>query len=314
MNVNDTAVSAPAEPSVPSSRSSAGVTDPSVARLPANPSLTTDAESVAPQGQAVTGDPHSHPSQRISAAGELDNATSNWPAQSTPNDRLDIQHHNAPNPYENGVDFQNLLDNLSPPSSAPSAPALPQAISSVGEPAALPVASDESAQATLSLPPRPPPQEKPSIHPNYSHSDDIRCYHQLPAHSSSTPASHSNQDSNHLPYIAATGAPGTSSGSGALPPPPLASFQQSPSSGTGSQELPAQLAQRTDGADNQSGRPHKSTDEDTPWSREVQRKYDEFLHEERVYVTEGLWDRFPLGSRLFVGQYCPSLGYCLSII
>jgi hypothetical protein len=34
----------------------------------------------------------------------------------------------------------------------------------------------------------------------------------------------------------------------------------------------------------------------------VQKKYDEFLHDERVYVTEGLWDRFPPGSRLFVGK------------
>jgi hypothetical protein len=45
------------------------------------------------------------------------------------------------------------------------------------------------------------------------------------------------------------------------------------------------------------------SDEDTPWGPEVQKKYDEFLRDERVYVTEGLWDRFPYGSRLFVGQY-----------
>ncbi|KAF7713050.1 Uncharacterized protein PECH_002177 [Penicillium ucsense] len=44
------------------------------------------------------------------------------------------------------------------------------------------------------------------------------------------------------------------------------------------------------------------TDDDQPWGPEVQKKYDEFLHQERVYVTEGLWDRFPMGSRLFVGN------------
>ncbi|KAJ5130627.1 Nucleotide-binding alpha-beta plait [Penicillium bovifimosum] len=46
----------------------------------------------------------------------------------------------------------------------------------------------------------------------------------------------------------------------------------------------------------------KGNDEDSWWGPEVQKKYDEFLHDERIYVTEGLWDRFPMGSRLFVGN------------
>lgn len=310
--MNDTSVSASAKTSVPSSRSSPGVPDPSAARVPENPSSLTavDPDSAAPLGQA-TADGPSHTSQGIPAAGELGNAAGNWPAQSS-HDRLSIQQqHNAPNSYENGVDFQNILDNLPPPSTAPSAHAVPEALTSVDDSSVPQAASDESVHASLSLPPRPPPQDKPSIHPNYSHSDDIRSYHQLPPHNSSNPHSHSNQDSNHLPYIATTGAPGTSSGPGALPPPPIASFQQSPSSGAASQELPTQLSQKKDGADNQSGRSSRSADEDSPWGREVQRKYDEFLHEERVYVTEGLWDRFPFGSRLFVGVYYSCLG-CVS--
>jgi hypothetical protein len=52
----------------------------------------------------------------------------------------------------------------------------------------------------------------------------------------------------------------------------------------------------------------KGNDEDSWWGPEVQKKYDEFLHDERIYVTEGLWDRFPVGSRLFVGQYCSRCG------
>ncbi|KAI5295847.1 hypothetical protein KEM52_000022 [Ascosphaera acerosa] len=35
---------------------------------------------------------------------------------------------------------------------------------------------------------------------------------------------------------------------------------------------------------------------------DIQRKYDAFLQEERRYVTEGKWDRFAPGSRLFVGN------------
>ncbi|KAI5284623.1 hypothetical protein KEM54_001188, partial [Ascosphaera aggregata] len=41
-------------------------------------------------------------------------------------------------------------------------------------------------------------------------------------------------------------------------------------------------------------------DDEAPWPPEIQRKYDAFLHDERVYVTEGKWDRFAPGSRLFV--------------
>ncbi|KMU92372.1 hypothetical protein CIHG_10176 [Coccidioides immitis H538.4] len=43
-------------------------------------------------------------------------------------------------------------------------------------------------------------------------------------------------------------------------------------------------------------------DDEAPWGPETQKKYDEFLHDERVYVTEGVWDRFAPGSRLFVGN------------
>lgn len=310
MNKNDTSISASAsaKASVPSNRSAPGTTEPSVVRESTNPSLTApDADSAPSLGQASANGP-SHTSLAIPGASELVNAASNRPAQSTPHGRLDIQRggDNTSKSYEEGVDFQNLLDNLPPPSSAaPSAPAVSEAASSMDYPSVPQAAPDESVQASLGLPPRPPPQEKPSIHPNYNPSDDIRSYHQLPPHNANTPASYPNQDSNHLPSLAGAGAPGTTSNSNALPPPPLASFQQSPPSSTGSQDGQVQMNQQSAGGDRQVARRPKSADEDSPWGREVQRKYDAFLHEERVYVTEGLWDRFPTGSRLFVGPYFP---------
>lgn len=39
-----------------------------------------------------------------------------------------------------------------------------------------------------------------------------------------------------------------------------------------------------------------------PWGQDIERKYAQFLHDEAIYVAEGLWDRFPSGSRLFVGK------------
>jgi hypothetical protein len=46
----------------------------------------------------------------------------------------------------------------------------------------------------------------------------------------------------------------------------------------------------------------EADDIDAKWGPEVQKLYDEFLADERMYVTEGLWDRFPIGSRLFIGK------------
>jgi nuclear polyadenylated RNA-binding protein 3 len=44
------------------------------------------------------------------------------------------------------------------------------------------------------------------------------------------------------------------------------------------------------------------SDPDIRWGPEIQKKYDQFLAEERVYVTDGQWDKFPVGSRLFIGK------------
>ncbi|PWY92562.1 hypothetical protein BO70DRAFT_357687 [Aspergillus heteromorphus CBS 117.55] len=268
----------------------------------------------------------SHAAQNIPSASEVDHAATSWTAQSAPQDRLDSPSKAAEdNTGEDGVDFQNLLDNLPPSSTAPSAPAVSEtAPLSVDVSAIPPAGADEDAlQSALGLPPRPPPQAKPSIHPNYNPSDDIRSYHQLPPNSSSstatTPtaaqssptASYPAQQSNYQSNIgisplagplAASGAPGTSSGSNALPPPPVPSFQQSSPSASEPQETPAPANNKTSRRERSQARQAKSADEDTPWGPEVQKKYDEFLHDERIYVTEGLWDRFPPGSRLFVGN------------
>lgn len=52
-----------------------------------------------------------------------------------------------------------------------------------------------------------------------------------------------------------------------------------------------------------SPRDERSSEDETPWPPGIQRKYDDFLQQERNYVTEGQWDRFASGSRLFVGRF-----------
>ncbi|GAD93257.1 RNA-binding protein (Nab3), putative [Paecilomyces variotii No. 5] len=219
--------------------------------------------------------------------------------------RKDIAIH----AIEDGVDFQNLLDNLSPSAStAPAGPTVTATVSSpAGDPTLSQTATDRSFPTPLGLPPRPPPQEKPFIHPNYTPTDDIRSYHQFPPQASSASAAYGAQQSSYpasgpSSAVAAPGAPGTSSGASDLPPPPVATFQQSQSATVSPQQSPPsnQSSQKGIRVDRHTGKPQP--EDEAPWGPEVQKKYDEFLHDERVYVTEGLWDRFPPGSRLFVGN------------
>lgn len=156
------------------------------------------------------------------------------------------------------------------------------------------------------LPPRPPPQEKPAIHPNYTPGEDIRTYHYTHTQNSNTHTSYSSQPSN--PYRPSQGYPHPATnatvGANGLPPPPIATFQQPPAKAT--QGSPTAQQPRPNEVQGRNGeRSAVSADEgedDVPWDQEVARKYAEFLRDEAVYVTEGLWDRFPQGSRLFVGM------------
>ncbi|KAH1290064.1 hypothetical protein KXX33_008835 [Aspergillus fumigatus] len=306
---NETSLSAgtaTAKPSLPSNQSAVADEDSSTApAIAANSSLTVlpSSDPAAPLAHPNPDVPPSASSQAaqiLPVANEVNHAVASWAAQSAPHDRLDYQAKPEDNTGEGGVDFQNLLDNLPPPSTAAPSPPLPSETA--------PSSADDVSEAPQGLPPRPPPQEKPSIHPNYHPTDDIRSYHQLHPHPASTSTTYPSQQSNYqsnlgLPSLAASGAPGTASGASSLPPPPGPSFQQpAPSTAESSQEPPAMAASPNGRIEKPVGRVVKPGDEDVPWGPDVQKKYDQFLHDERVYVTEGLWDRFPAGSRLFVGN------------
>ena len=218
-----------------------------------------------------------------------------------------------------GVNYQTLLDNLSP-STATAAfsdgittatTASPSASSNIPRPASA-KSPTVGHPIPTGLPPRPPPQEKPAIHPNYAPGDDIRSYHQLhtqtptapPTYAS--PASSSYRPSHGFPPPVIAGAPGTAAAPGGLPPPPLATFQQPPPPGVSQpQQSPsAQTFRNRESSGRNAPRSVASADGDEDqeaWAPDVQKKYDDFLSDERVYVTEGLWDRFPSGSRLFIG-------------
>lgn len=209
-------------------------------------------------------------------------------------DTTDIKPHSYDDIASGGIDIQQLLDNITA-----NAEKNEQAVANTTlstQPSNIPLSKPSSGLPThSSLPPRPNiPQKRPY--------DDIQKYHAntpgLP------PAASSYRPPGGAPALIAAGAPGTSTDPrGGLPPPPTGSFRPPPSSATSPIIVShSQINRLPPGRQTQSIESQDEGDElDAKWGPEVQKVYDEFLENERMYVTEGLWDRFPNGSRLFIG-------------
>lgn len=215
-----------------------------------------------------------------------------------------------------GVNYDALLDNLSPSTAtAPPAESI-IAITTAASTDASNAAKQSSVETPIAaiplpagLPPRPPPQEKPAIHPNYTPGEDIRSYHYPQTQSSTTHKPYTSQPSNsyrpaqNIPHPAS----GAAVGANGLPPPPLATFQQSSSKDIQSQRSPLTPQNRNRDGHGKNGEnlalAADQEEDEVPWTPEIEKRYAEFLVDEAVYVTEGLWDRFPPGSRLFVGKF-----------
>ncbi|CAI6338964.1 unnamed protein product [Periconia digitata] len=172
------------------------------------------------------------------------------------------------------VDVQALLDRLSTPTNN-AASGQYAALSSMPH---QPVQSHgnsptTSLPAAANLPPRPPPQEKGATNPNYNPNDDIRSYHPHSGHRASS----------QLPSTSTRGATADQH----------ARSNQSPSASSFTQRQTGEQDQMEDDEDD---------DEDQRWPPKVNEMYEQFLNEERRFVTEGQWEKFPYGSRLFIGN------------
>ena len=186
-----------------------------------------------------------------------------------------------------GIDIQQLLDNITAhaeKSEAVSAITIPSSATATSFPktSGLPTHS--------SLPPRP---QLPAQHIH----DDIQKYHA----GAPQPLTYRAPGMN-MPLVA-SGAPGTSTDPrGGLPPPPTASFR-SPQSAASPVTLDSyQNLDRLTTQDRDPNKARGADEADIRWEPEIQMKYDEFIAQERVYVMEGMWDRFPANSRLFIGK------------
>lgn len=207
------------------------------------------------------------------------------------------------------IDIQQLLDNITanaalnasnstnatPTSANSSIPNFPPGTSGL--------------PAHASLPPRPQVTQNPSMHQAYPVQGDIRKYHAGPPNFQPPPTS-TYRPLGAPQSIVAAGAPGTSTDPrNVLPPPPSASFHSVSSAGPppplSMNYVPYSDSHRLltkDAPTPAAVSSNPSDDTEYSWSSAIQKLYDDFLADERMYVSEGLWDRFPVGSRLFIGE------------
>jgi hypothetical protein len=180
-----------------------------------------------------------------------------------------------------GVNYQALLDILTP--SAEKGPSDRYTASSVNpQPAHAQgqAAATSSLPAAPNLPPRPPPQDESAT--NSSPNGDIRSYH---PHSQKSANNQFRGPGPLQPLNVRSGGGTSQDGHSAT------RSNQSPTTPGYGKRLSVDLL--TPGLD----------DEDIRWPAEINKLYEEFLDDERKYVTDGQWDQFPMGSRLFIGEF-----------
>ena len=213
-----------------------------------------------------------------------------------------------------GVNFQSLLDTLTQPHAeiprndslvaSPAAPSQPESPPPQRE-------SENPLPLAANLPPRPPPQESHTVHTSRNAGESTETYRRLPS-----PETHdiSNQlqesgnrlrtgtEISHNLLLPNANVPAANG----LPPPPLATFQQSaiqnPSLHDPSDLGRANNIQQIVRFENVAHSDQNIQGPRHSWVPDAQEKYDQFLRDERIHVAEGAWDRFPPGSRLFVGE------------
>ncbi|KAJ9604119.1 nuclear polyadenylated RNA-binding protein 3 [Cladophialophora chaetospira] len=214
---------------------------------------------------------------------------------------------------QGGVDYQSLLATIS--QSASTAP--------VADPVSAPTTASSfaqlGAQSVLSvpgLPPKPPAQAQSSDASNVFTFPNVTAdqhglfqqfkqqdhFHSMKQEENTNTA---NQEGHYQPvthdaYSHANGVGASAPYPAHFPPQPIP--LQAP--GTGAWTQPgSQVSPISPTHSLQPPEPIRSSDPaERPWSPHTQTLYDSFLEDERRYVTEGIWDKFPMGSRLFVGN------------
>ena len=192
-----------------------------------------------------------------------------------------------------GVDYSSLLDTLTNSvSTAPAADAIAAPTTAVSDLVSNPL----PVSSIRGLPPKPPTQQVSSDLPSQEAQAEPQTSASFLGFNPATQESQNQQ--------AKTQAVGLSaiqhqpSEAAPLPAIPVQNYdqpftQQNPFPSQIDTSTPYQYAVQM---------PEISSATERPWTPNTQKVYDQFLEDERRYITEGIWDKFPYGSRLFVGN------------
>lgn len=179
---------------------------------------------------------------------------------------------------QTGIDYESILASIN----ASTSDIVPIATTSAPEDANVPFGNEKPLPAAIGLPPKPPLSEIPTNFAQYNLPDSFQSSY-YPNPSASTATTHEIDTS---PITASPTLDG---------PAPLSASSQHAGA------FPAQLSASPQKQNVPDYIPQPS-DTERPWGPEIQHMYDKFLEDERMFVTEGVWDKFPVGSRLFVGN------------
>lgn len=253
------------------------VADPNVSQGTTSPLSDLDASSEAlqaiPAAAASSGVDHA----------SLDPSTATADAHLSPEANAHTDLNQNPPSIQNtaSIDLDAILAGLEKQAQANLSKATP--VDSAATTTSTPPHRSKPESSALplnpNLPPKPPAQDLTS-HPNYTPSNDIRSYHP-----------HSQKDA-PAPYR----ANGLSSlNTNGLPQPPHS--YQTPLSSTFMSSTQSPAASNFGHHEGSL----VSDDEEVPLDPQTQRLYDQFLAFERQNVADGQWDKFAVGSRLFIG-------------
>jgi hypothetical protein len=183
------------------------------------------------------------------------------------------------NGEQNGIDYEAILASIN----ASTSDVVPNATTFVPEDANVSSSAGKPLPAAIGLPPKPPSSEIPTNFAQYNLPDSFQSSY-YPNPSAPATTTHELETSHIEPSLAPDGPT----------PLPASSLQQ-----TGEFAIQPSVESQMQTIPNYMPQP---SDTERPWGPEIQHIYDKFLEDERMYVTEGVWDKFPLGSRLFVGN------------
>ncbi|KAF5660736.1 RNA-binding protein [Fusarium heterosporum] len=236
--------------------------------LPAQPG-----QSVAPTASNASSE-----AQAVSVATATPSQPSNQPM--SPPIATELDASNTVGSSSASTDIHRLVADLTAPANSNSN-TNPSAPSTIGEQSYESGALSSTFTSSTSLPPRPPlSQTVPHTHASQHHPGGVNASISPSLVAPPTPGQPST-------YVAA-GAPVALSDSLGEFSAPLGSGLQTSVAIT-SMNAPSYPSQPT------------SYNADQAREAEYQRQWDQFLADERQYMSEAKWDRFPEGSRIFIG-------------